>query len=50
MPLAEMRKIIPLNFEILGSSFLPGFQLTRFGNLSEELNQLVEQKHSALED
>ena len=48
MHLAEMRKIIPLSFEILSSSFLPGLQLTRFGNLSEELNQLVEQRHSAL--
>ena len=46
-----MRKIIPLSFEILSSSFLPGLQLTRFGiNLSEELNQLVEQRHSALGD
>ena len=51
MHLAEMRKIIPLSFEILSSSFLPGLQLTRFGiNLSEELNQLVEQRHSALGD
>ena len=45
-----MRKIIPLSFEILSSSFLPGLQLTIFGNLSEELNQLVEQRHSALGD
>ena len=51
MHLAEMRKIIPLSFEILRSSFLSGLQLTRFGiNLSEELNQLVEQRHSALGD
>ena len=50
MHLAEMRKIIPLSFEIFSSSFLPGLQLTRFGNLSEELNQLVEQRHSALGD
>ena len=50
MLLAEVRKIIPLSFEILSSSFLPGPQLTRFGNLSEELNQLVEQRHSALGD
>ena len=35
------------NFQL---KFLPGFQLTRFGNLSEELNQLVEQRHSALGD
>ena len=45
-----MRKTIPLIFEILSSSFSPGLQLTRFGNLSKELNQLVEQRHSALED
>ena len=50
MHLAQMRKIIPLSFEILSSSFLPDLQLTRFGNLSEELNQLVEQRHSALGD
>ena len=35
------------NFEL---KFLPGFNLRRFGNLSEELNQLVEQRHSALGD
>ena len=40
MLLTEMRKIIPLIFEILSSSFLQGLQLTRFGNLSQELNQL----------
>ena len=45
-----MRKIIPLSFEILSSSFLPGLQQMRFANLSEELNQLVEQRHSALGD
>ena len=50
MHLAQMRKIIPSSFEILSSSFLPDLQLTRFGNLSEELNQLVEQRHSALGD
>ena len=50
MHLAEMRKIVPLSVEILSSSFLPGLQLTRIGNLSEELNQLVEQRHSALGD
>ena len=50
MPLAEMRKIIPLSFEILSSTFLPGLQQMRFANLSEELNQLVEQRHSALGD
>ena len=50
MHLAEMRKIIPLSVEILSSSFLPGLQLTRIGNLSEELNQLIEQRHSALGD
>ena len=43
-----MRKIIPFSFEILSSRFLPGLQLTRFANLSEELSQLVEQRHSAL--
>ena len=50
MLLAEVRKITPLSFEILSSSFLPGPQLTRSGNLSEEFNQLVEQRHSALGD
>ena len=48
MLLLEMRKIIPLSYEILSSSLLPGLQLMRFANLSEELNQLVEQRHSAL--
>ena len=48
MLLPEMRKIIPLSYEILSSSFLPGLQLMRFANLSEKLNQLVEQRHSAL--
>ena len=48
MLLAEMRKIIPLSYEILSSSFLPGLQQRRFGNLSKELNKLVEQRHSAL--
>ena len=33
------------NFEL---KFSPGFHLRRFANLSEELNQLVEQSHSAL--
>ena len=32
------------NFEL---KFFAGLQLTRFGNLSEELNQLVEQRHLA---
>ena len=50
MLLPAMRKIIPLSYEILSSSFLPGLQLMRFANLSEELNQLVEQRHSALGD
>ena len=50
MYLAEVRKIIPFSFEILSSTFLPGLQLTRFGNLSEALNQLVEQRSSALGD
>ena len=45
-----MRKIFPSNFEILSLSLLPGLQLRRFANLSEELNQLVEQRHSALGD
>ena len=49
MILPEMRKIIPVSSEILSSSFLPGLYLRRFANLSEqELNQLVEQRHSAL--
>ena len=50
MLLPEMRKIIPLSYKILNSSFLSGLQLWRFANLSEELNQLVEQSHSALGD
>ena len=50
MLLLEMRKIIPLSYKILSSSFLPGLQLMRFANLREELNQLVEQRHSALGD
>ena len=33
------------NFEL---KFLLGFHLRRFANLSKELNQLVEQRHSAL--
>ena len=43
-----MRKIIPLSYEILSSSFLPSLQLRRFANLNEELNQLIKQRHSAL--
>ena len=50
MPLPEIRKIIPLSYEFLSSSYLPSLQLRRFANLSEELNQLVEQRHSALGD
>ena len=50
MLLPEMRKIIPLSYEILSSRFLPGLQLRRFANLNKELTQLVEQRHSALGD
>ena len=35
------------NFEL---KFLPSLQLRRFANLSEELNQLIKQRHSALGD
>ena len=49
MILPEM-KITPLSYEILSSSFLPGLHLRRFAYLSEELNLLVGQRHSALGD
>ena len=51
MILSEMRKIIPVSYQILTSSFLPGLNLRYLLILSEqELNQLVEQRHLALGD
>ena len=50
MILPEMKKIIPLSYEILSSSFLPGVNLRKFAYLSKEFNLLVKQRHSALRD
>ena len=51
MILSEMRKIIAVSYQILTSSFLLGLNLRYLLILSEqELNQLVEQRHSALGD
>ena len=49
MILPEM-KITPLSYEIMSSSFLPGLHLRGFAYLSEELDLLVGQRHSALGD
>ena len=46
MILPEMRKIISMSYEILSSRFCRAS--TRGDLLSEKLNQLVEQRHSAL--
>ena len=46
MILPEMRKIISMSYEILSSRFCRAS--TKEDVLSKELNQLVEQRHSAL--